>query len=456
MSPDILAGVLPDPVDRPRLSRDARILLGGVAVDALGTGLVLPFLVVYLHDVRGIALGAVGILAAVPAAVALVLLGPLGVVIDRVGPRRVQVMALACSCAGAFVLATAAGVGGALIAQLLVGVGYAAFWPANQSLVALLVGPAARQHYFGLSFTLLNAGIGLGGLTSGLLVSVENPDSFRWIYLGDGLTFLVPMAILLGPLRHVGGAGSSRLGALPHAPASRPSGMTSRPSGTARPPSTTGYRAVLADRVFRRVLAVSALASFVGYGQMQAGWTAFARTVARADPSTIGFAFAANTAVIVALQLVVLRLIQGRRRTRVLMVMAAIWALAWTIMGVAGLVPASTIAAVLLVASLAVFGAGETLLSPVSPALINDLAPDHLRGRYNAAAALAFQAAAIIGPTAAGLMLELGWDAEYVGTLLVGCAVLVALLLHLERVLPPWANGVRGAQPVSTVPVCPA
>ncbi|HSF26309.1 MAG TPA: MFS transporter, partial [Actinomycetes bacterium] len=322
---------------RSRLPRLARILLVGVGLDAIGHGLTLPFLVVYLHDVRGMSLATVGLLAAVPPVVALTLLGPLGVLIDRLGPRRVQVAALLASSGAAFVLSQTHAVPAAVVAQLLVGVGHAAFWPANQSLIAELVPSVDRQHYFGVAFTLLNAGIGVGGLVSGLLVSVADPTTFEWIYVVDGLSFAVPLAILLGPLRHVGGPvvviGSSS-----------PAGE--RRSG--RPRSGGSYRDVLADRVFRRVLAVAFLASLVGYSQMEAGWTAFARTVAEASTQTMGMAFAVNTAAIVIVQLVVLRRLEGRRRTRALMVMAGVWALSWLIVGSSGLVPGTLLAAVLL------------------------------------------------------------------------------------------------------------
>jgi MFS family permease len=422
---------LPSQPGRRRLPRDARVLLGGVAFDALGTGLVLPFLVVYLHDVRGLALATVGVLAAVPAVVALVLLAPLGVLIDRLGPRVVQITALVSQCAGAFVLSQSHGVRGALAAQLLVGVGHAAFWPANQSLVAAIVPSEQRQRYFGLSFTLLNAGIGVGGLVAGLLVTTAHPATFMWIYVGDGLSFLVPLVILLVPLRHVGG----QVKAVAHA--AREAELASRSGGS--------YRAVLSDRAFRIVLVATFLSSFVGYSQMEAGWTAFARTVADASTRTIGLAFAVNTAAIVALQLLVLKRIDGRRRTRVLSVMSGLWALSWVVMGVAGLLPGTATAAVLLVLSMGVFALGETLLSPVAPALTNDLAPEHLRGRYNATGSLAFQVAAIVGPSSAGALMGAGLSQVYVASLLLGCGLLVLVLRRLEAVIPAAANGVRAA-----------
>jgi len=59
------------------MPRIAKLMLVGVAVDALGVGLVLPFLVIYLHEVRDLSLPAVGVLAALPAVVALLLVGPM-------------------------------------------------------------------------------------------------------------------------------------------------------------------------------------------------------------------------------------------------------------------------------------------------------------------------------------------------------------------------------------------
>jgi MFS family permease len=199
---------------------------------------------------------------------------------------------------------------------------------------------------------------------------------------------------------------------------------------------------VLRDKAFRRFLAVTFMSAFIGYAQLEAGWTAFARIVGGIPTSGIGIAFAVNTAVIVLLQLPVVRRIEGHRRTRLLMAMAAIWAFAWAIVGVAGLVGGAA-AFVLLVASAGIFGSGETLQSPVVPAVVNDLASDHLRGRYNAANSVAFQIAAVLGPISAGLLIGHGLAAAYIVMLLAGCGVLIALLAGLERRISPAVNGVR-------------
>ena len=156
---------------------------------------------------------------------------------------------------------------------------------------------------------------------------------------------------------------------------------------------------------------------------------------------TIGFAFAVNTTVIVALQLVVIQRIEGHRRTRVLMLMSAVWATSWAVMGLAGLVPGSVAAAVLLTSSMAVFALGETFQSPVVPAITNDLAPEHLRGRYNAVGSMVFQVAAIVGPVTAGFLLGHRFTWQFVLLLLAGCGLMVVVLGRLERVIPRVANG---------------
>lgn len=403
------------------LPGEGRLLLSTVVVDALGIGFVLPFGVVYLHEVRHLPLTTVGLLLAVPSAVALALLGPIGAVIDRYGPRRLQMGALVVNLLGSVLLAFATTAPAAAVAFALFGLGQAVFWPASQSLVAAVIPSAIRQRYYGTNFTVLNLGIGVGGLASGLFVSTSDPWTFQVVYLLNAASFLAPLSVLGLALRQVGNS-------VP------PSADAPAPAGS--------YRAVLRDRAYRRFLVVVFFGAFVGYAQFEAGWTAYARTVAQASTQLIGIAFAVNTATIVLLQLVVIQRIEGHRRTRVLMLMSLVWAASWSLMGLAGLVPGSVVAGVLLAASMGVFALGETFQSPVVPAITNDLAPEHLRGRYNALGSMVFQVAAIIGPVVAGFLLGHRLTLAFVGLLLLGCALMVVVLRQLEGVIPAGANGV--------------
>src|SRR3954453_21790130 len=77
------------------LPREGRLLLSVVVVEFLGTGLVLPFLVVYLHEIRGFSLSDVGWLIGLGPLVGFLVVGPGGTIIDRYGARVVMLAAMA-------------------------------------------------------------------------------------------------------------------------------------------------------------------------------------------------------------------------------------------------------------------------------------------------------------------------------------------------------------------------
>ena len=71
----------------PRLPRSVQLLQLGGLMNAFGNGLVVPFLLIYLHNERGIGLGVAGLILATNAAVSLIS-GPIGgILVDRVGGK---------------------------------------------------------------------------------------------------------------------------------------------------------------------------------------------------------------------------------------------------------------------------------------------------------------------------------------------------------------------------------
>jgi MFS family permease len=85
---------------------------------------------------------------------------------------------------------------------------------------------------------------------------------------------------------------------------------------------------------------------------------------------------------------------------------------------------------------MAVLAIGETMISPALAPIVNDLAPDHLRGRYNGAFVLAYTTGFMVGPALAGGGLRIGDGTAFVGFLAVGCMVAAAWSLTLRRRLP--------------------
>jgi MFS family permease len=399
----------------PVLPRAAWQLLAAGSLSAVANGLTYPFLVVYLHRVRELPLGLAGMAAATIAVAAIAVNLAAGPLVDRLGPRRVVAAMLVFGAAGAALLAFAETAAVALAGSALFGAGLTTGWVGLQQVLAAVVPQEQRGDAFAVQFALLNAGIGAGGLTAGLLVDFDRPATFEAVFLAAACCYLAFAAVL--PFVSV------------------PSGPAS-PRGAVR---GSGYAEVVRDRRFRLVFALNLVFVGIGVGQIENAFPAFATEVGGASPRILGIAFAADTLVIVLCQFWVTARMRGRRRTRGLMLESVFWAAAWAL----ALSAASLGAPYLFVAVAVLFACAEMLHSPTIPAIVNDLAPDHLRGRYNAAGALSWQTARVLGATTAGQLLGLGLG----GPLLVGLIALsgfgALLALRLERALPAGANGIR-------------
>jgi len=416
-------------------SREARRILVGTVFSAVGRGLTLPFLFVYLNQVRGLPAGTVGLLVGWMGLVALALAPLGGSLVDRYGARHVVLPLMLVEALGTASLALVHGTVSALLALTVVAVGGSALWSGQNTILASLVPDHQRQQVFGLSFTLLNLGIGVGGMVAAAVVDVARPVTFQVIYLGDAASYLIPVGILLS-LPHVG----RRLAPPARAPAEPPP-RARAPDRTGR---QSGYREVLRDKAFVRLILFGLTLTTCGYAQIEVGFTAFATRIAHVSPRVIGWALAGNTLMIVGSQLFVLRALRHRSRTHALAAVGIIFAGSWLVLalgGFAGQHGRALVAALGVIGCAVVFAVGETLLSPVMPALTNALATDELRGRYNAMTSILWGISGIVGPITAGPLIGAGRAGLWVGFVVAGCLVATTLAVRLHRRLTPEQDG---------------
>ena len=409
---------MPTSPERSPLSPAARRILTGNAVSAFGGGFTLPFLVVFLGEVRGLGTMAAGLLVAWLAVVGFALTAPVGTLVDRIGPRPVLMVALGLQAVALALFVVIDSLLGALLILGLLAVGRAGHYGPQSTLYARVSEPDQRQRVFGLHFMLLNLGLGAGGVVAALIVNPSKPGSFALLYGIDAATCLVYLAVIAS-LRGIG------VGAVA---AARPEDQR------------VGYRSVFADRTLV-VLAVAATALLTfGYGQLEVGVPSYLTIVGGLPPSAVAVFYAANTAIIVVAQLFVIRLIAGRSRTRIAALVGLLWAACWAILGVAIGFPPTVAIAIACLAAI-VFGIGETLWSPVAPALVNDLAPEHLRGRYNAVISWSWTVSGSLGPALAALMLGAGLAHAWTVIVVVGCLVCAVPLARLRGRLTPAQDG---------------
>ncbi|AXO34267.1 MFS transporter [Micromonospora sp. B006] len=402
---------------------EARRILLGTLFSAVGRGLTLPFLFIYLTDVRGLTDTRAGLVIGWFGAVTLALSPLAGTFIDRFGARRVVLPCLVIEAIGTGSLALVDSTASAFGVMTLVAVGSSAIWAGQNTILASLTGDGERQRVFGLNFALLNLGIGTGGLISGAVVDVARPVTFEAIYLLDAVSYLTPALILL-TLPHVG---------------RRPVAA----AGAKAAERTGGYLTVLRDRPFRRLVIFGLVLTTCGYAQIEVGFAAYSVRVVEVTPRVVAWALAANTVMIVLSQLLVIRRLEGRSRTRALATVGAVFAGAWLVLGAAGVVGSGNalLAALGVVACSAIFGFGETMLSPVMPALTNALATDELRGRYNAMSSMIFGISGVVGPVTAGPLIGAAHGRVWVAVVVGGCLAASVLALSLRPLLTAAQDG---------------
>src|SRR5689334_16984089 len=121
-------------IDR-RLPRPVQTLQLGGLCNAFGNGVVLPFTLIYLHNVRGISLAVAGLVLATNATVALVSTPIGGHLVDRFGGRRTLATALVLLAVGFGAYPFVHEPWQAFAAAAVTGVGNGFFWPAQSTLL---------------------------------------------------------------------------------------------------------------------------------------------------------------------------------------------------------------------------------------------------------------------------------------------------------------------------------
>ncbi|MBB2903648.1 MFS family permease [Kineococcus radiotolerans] len=412
--------------------RAFRATLVGTLVTSVGLGLTLPFTFVYFHRVLALPLPVVGVVVAAAAVLALGATTTGGVIADQIGLGRVAVLGLVLQAGGTVLLALAREpvAGGAGLAVL--SMGNSLVWPSLNGLITYQVPPEGRSRAFAVRFGLMNVGIGAGSLIAAATVSVTRPDSFHLLYLLDGATTAVFALILLLGLRNTAGWTAHA-----HHTGEQHTGEQHTGEHRAGEVVPAGYRTVLRDRHFAAYLVVLLALAVFGSSQTEGPWAAFVALTPAGSAQVIGWGFAANTAAIIVFQLPVERWTRGLRRSRLLVWCALLGAVAWVLTGIAGLpgLP-GVVAATLLVLALGVFGVGETFLSPVINAMPNALAPDHLRGRYNALNSATYPVSKFIGPPLAGVLIGGATPNSWVAVVTLGMLAAAGGAVLLGRRLP--------------------
>ncbi|MFJ3987040.1 MFS transporter [Streptomyces fungicidicus] len=390
----------------------------GNALSAFGLGFTVPYLYVYVAQVRGLGAMTAGLVLAVFAVAALIVLPFAGRAIVRRGPLPVLLVALVTAAAGALSLGLSSAAATVLLSAAALGAGQAVMQPALATMIVDCSTAETRSRAFATQFFLQNLGLGVGGLIGGHLVDTTKAASFTLLFAIEAamlLLLVVVMATVRMPRApHIGGA-----------PAQSAKGS---------------WKQLLGNRAMVQLCVLGFVLFFACYGQFESGLSAYGVEAAGISTSALGTALAANTLVIVVAQFAVLRFVERRKRSRVIASVGLIWAVAWAVAGYAGLGNGSqTMATAAFISTYALFGLGEAMLSPTLAPLVADLAPTGMAGQYNSAFALVKQLALAVGPAVGG-PLGASLHAPYVVIFLLFSLGITVLAVRLGRQLTDVQN----------------
>jgi predicted MFS family arabinose efflux permease len=225
-----------------------------------------------------------------------------------------------------------------------------------------------------------NLGIGLGGLTGGLIATTTDPTSFTVLFVVDAASFLAFVIVL----------------AFVPDPQLPPVEEGARPGR---------YRDVMRDRLLLGIVGLNVLFVSAGYAQIEL-LPVFAKNEAGVTERAIGVIFLVNTLVVFLAQLPIAHQLEGRRGMPALALMTVLWATAWMAVLVFGATLEGLAAAVGFALAVVVFGFGECFQGPTQGALVADLAPPRLRGRYMALSTMSWEIGFVVGPAIGGFVLD--------------------------------------------------
>lgn len=392
------------------LNPQSRRIVFGICLNAIGGGMTLSLLLVYLHDMRGFTNTFGGLLLAYGSIVSIVTSTPMGALVDRIGPKKVMIGGLLVNSAAAFSLSQVETHFQAILAITFINAAGQAIWPSQTVILTRVTPVADRPKIFGFNFMLLNLGLGLGGLISSLIIQEGNLISFQIMYYVDASTFLLYLLVVLT----LKGENVNRYVPKAHEPQSG----TYRDLFEVKPLMLLGMGGII-------------LFTF-GYGTIQAGVPIFATQFLDLNPKWLGVIFGVNTISIVLFQPLVMRILEKYSRYTALISIGVIWAASWLFVGIAPFLPLF-VAGIAICVSQLVFAFGEMVQAPTIPTLANELAPEHIRGRANALMSLQWSVSGVLGPAITGLMLGADLPELWVATMFIGCFASIPIFLAMKR-----------------------
>jgi len=379
------------------------LIVAASFIDNLGGALLFPFFSLYLTARFRVGMTEVGFLFSFYALATLFGQVVGGALTDLIGRKSMLIFGLLTSAA--------TGLGMGLVNRLslfyvfafLAGLFAQAAQPAQMAMIADLLPEEQRADGFAVFRVAMNATVAVGPAIGGFLAS----RSYLLLFILDAVSSFITALIVYAYIQE------TRPVAIAAKKDERPATLWS---------SLAGYTVVFRNRLFVLFLLLFTLTTMVAT-QMYSTLAVYLRDVHGVPAAGFGIIMSTNAALVVLFQFSITRRVNASPPMRVLALGTLLYAVGFAMYGIVATF-------VLFLTAVVILTVGEMLIVPTARAVAANLAPEDMRGRYMAAFGLSWVAAAMVGPLAAGWVMD-HYDPRWVWYI-AGLVGLVATIGYLQ------------------------
>lgn len=382
------------------------LLMLAAFIDRIGSTLVFPFFSLYITAKFDVGLTQAGYVFTIFAITGMMGGFVGGALADKLGRKGMVIFGLVASATTSMFLGFAGDLGLlygiAVVAGLFSSVG----GPAVMSMVADILPEEKHSEGYGMFRVVINIAFMIGPILGGILAT----HSYLLLFILDAITSSITALVVLFAIRET---------------QSKASAEANR--GTSLAQTFRGYTVVLRDKIFLAFMGITMVVELV-YLQMYSTLPVYLRDSHGIPPRGYGLLMSINATMVVTMQLGLTRRLRGYPP---LLMMATACVFYMVGYGMYGFVGGFALFAV----AMAFITIGEMVFFPVAQALVAQLSPEAMRGRYMAFFEFAFAIPSAFATVFAGLVIDntnpnIIW---YLCIVLGGVGALSFVALHTKR-----------------------
>lgn len=384
--------------------RNFWVLIGALFIDRVGGSLVFPFLALYITSKFNVGMTEVGQIFAIYFGGAFFGNAIGGAFADKFGRRTMLIIGLVLSAASTILMGLVDNWDVFDQVVLLAGLLSEFGGPAVHAMIADILPIEKRAEGFGFLRVAANLSVTIGPAIGGLLAGID----FLLLFITDCVISVITAVIVFLAL-----------------PETKPAPKKGAQEETIIQ-SLGGYFRVLKDKVFLVLIFLSTFTEFV-YIQMNSTLSVFMRDMHGFPAQNFGYLLSINAAMVVLFQFMITRRVKRFHPLKVMLVANLLYAVGFGLFGFA-------VTYWHFITAIVILTIGEMVHAPVMQAMIANLAPEDMRGRYTAVFHTGWGVAAAFGPWAAGIVLD-NYNPNwiwYAGGIICSSVALGFLLLKLR------------------------